>query len=201
MSALGRTDWRLPDEREFKGLFASGVFPSQKYIGDGLKEHGKGLIFWSSDSTLYLSARRESYLAEYQLGETWRKHPGNSYVHEAFTLCVRGAYGGNADVKPAVVTKPPEPIRVPVLTGEKEEDRRARVAEQQKRPSAEVTSMIEAARARDRQTAKMNADRQVKVMENELQQRRSCMKPEMRNACGCLRFQARPPGGFATCSK
>lgn len=101
---------------------------------------------------------------------------------------------------PGAGSEAKEASKAPVLslTGESEETRRARAQALRNRPNPEG---MEAERVRQQQIAKVNAEQQVKVMERELQERTTCMKPEMRNMCGCLRFQPRPPGGHKTCSK
>lgn len=88
--------------------------------------------------------------------------------------------------------------RLENLSPDLKKDVEARAAAAQalaEREFAKKQAQVEQARAKEQ------AELQAVAFQKTLERRKQCLEPQMRGQCGCLSFQAAPPGGWKTCGK
>jgi hypothetical protein len=185
--------WRLPTQAEIEAFVGDRAYPDRDWLSEKHFYTVHRNALWLTDRFAYFigfdnGVWKLDNVTEYRSGKLW-------------AVCVRGAYRGAAAANlPRVTHDKPSAAPAIVLTRQPDRAEEVKAAAE---ASARAAREYEQKRAAEEQqrVAKENAQRQAMVLEREVLERRSCMKPENRGGCGCLKYQATPPGGWGTCGK
>lgn len=185
--------WRLPTRAEIEAFVGDRAYPDRHWLSE---KH----FYAAYSASLWLTDRSSAYVIGFDHG-AWKLDRVTDRDGKAWTVCVRGAYRGAAAANlPRVTQDKPSATPAIVLTRQPDRAEEVKAAAEAAARAAREYEQKRAAEEQQR-VAKENAERQAKVLEREILERRSCMKPENRGGCGCLKYQAAPPGGWTACGK
>lgn len=187
--------WRLPTQAEIEAFVGDRAYPDRDWLSEKRFYSVYSAALWLTD--------RFTYVIGFDNGAWKLDRVRHDPARDAkgWAVCVRGAYRGTASVNlPRVTHDKPSATPAIVLTRQPDRAEEVKAAAEAAARAAREYEQKRAAEEQQR-VAKENAERQAKLLEREVLARRSCMKPENRGACGCLKYQATPPGGWVTCGK
>lgn len=200
----GGGGWRLPDRDEVRKI---NVYDNRELLPQEIKDSGVcDVRMWTSNTEPGSKGRGENglWFCRASNKEYFENYKGAS--DDALTMCVRTGRPTSP-----VTVEPKKPVarkswseteaakasaptitlnRIPDRT---EEDNAAAVRGQREHEKARV--------AAEQRVAKEAAEELAQKLAADLKGRKNCLKPESRGMCGCLMYQATPPGGWKTCGK
>jgi hypothetical protein len=198
----GGGGWRLPDANEVRKVNAykyRALLPAQ--LKD-LPERADPTLTkctvrtWTSDSDGYPFSHSSLKTGVWYCKSQYEESSLNfNPKFRSLAMCVRT---GKPQAPPS-----PAPAK-PVVTPDVPSLNLTRMPDSsENRPSAadERRDHENARLAAEQQSAREAAEQLARKFAAEIKARENCLLPGNRNMCGCLKYQAKPAGGWKTCSK
>lgn len=200
----GGGGWRLPDRDEVRRI---NVYDNRELLPQEIKDSGVcDVRMWTSETEPEPKGRGENglWFCRASNKEYLENYTGAS--DDALTMCVRTGRPTSP-----VAVEPKKPVArktwseteaakasAPTIALTRTPDR----TEEDNAAAGRGPREHEKARAAaEQRVAKEAAEELARKLAANLKGRERCLKPESRGMCGCLMYQATPPGGWKTCGK